>query len=466
MLEELDSFRKRRRVESGASLRCGLRLPYETLSPNERVALQKRLTFHPPDRFEGSSKALPVYRLEEDALVVPRCALSRPARDELADGEAFGAEFVGALRPQQEEARAAALGALRAWPHACMLVLPCGFGKTVLSLAIASALGRRALVVVHKEFLMTQWRERIASFLPSASVGVVQGSTCQLDRDIVIAMLQTLVQREEFESGDLLARCGLAVFDECHHLAARLFSDLFFRVPCRHLLGLTATPKRKDGCTAALHHFLGPCAFSSEHCGIAPETVRVECVRYRALSRDSHQELTPQQTERLKTRLAADETRARLVTELCAEAVARERRVLVLAHRLQHLRRLRELLADARPECATGLYVGGLKAEERERAAAAQVIFATYSMAAEGLDIPALDLLVLASPTGDVTQAVGRVLRPCADKPAPVVLDVVDASYLPFRRSAEARARYYSRAGFVTAPPAETETVCARLRAL
>ena len=224
--------------------------------------LQEDLTFRPRSGFDKAVQPEPVacYALRHGSLTVPRCyALPPglgPAQDRLSDGEAMAVDFCGQLRPQQVEAVELSLAALRRSPHACILTLPCGYGKTVVSLRVACGLGRRTLVCVHKEFLLEQWAQRIREFLPDATVGRLQGPVAETDCDFVVAMIQSLATRDYGDA--LLDVFGTVVVDEAHHMAARVFSEIFYRLPARHVLGLTATPKRKDGCTAILHLHMGP----------------------------------------------------------------------------------------------------------------------------------------------------------------------------------------------------------------
>jgi superfamily II DNA or RNA helicase len=139
-----------------------------------------------------------------------------------------------------------------------LLVLPCGFGKTVVSLAIASSLKRKTLIIVTSVELAHQWTERIQQFVGCA-VGWIQGDTCDTEKPMVIAMLQTLLRRQPD-----LTMFGTCLVDEAHHVAARSFSQVMPLVPCRYILGLSATPKRKDGLKKVLHWCLGTTAFEAQ----------------------------------------------------------------------------------------------------------------------------------------------------------------------------------------------------------
>jgi len=125
-----------------------------------------------------------------------------------------------------------------------VLSLPCGYGKTTVSLAIACKLGYRTMIIVHKQFLADQWRERIQQFCPGATIGVVQQDKKEVECDFVIAMLQSLSLKEysfsDFES------IGTLIVDEAHHICAKVFSQSLFKMCPKHIYGLSATP-RKEG---------------------------------------------------------------------------------------------------------------------------------------------------------------------------------------------------------------------------
>lgn len=464
MQAQLQQWKRQRdsdavRCEAPIVLREGLRLSIAAHRPERIRSAMAALTFQP---LAGFDRAVPpaqvlCYHVEcEDTLVVPRCfgglSLAGPALDRLSSGDvARGLAFQGSLNELQETAAGLTLKKLSALPHAAVLTLPCGYGKTVVALSVAAALGRKTLVVVHKDFLMQQWLQRIAQFLPAAKTGVIQGPKASWEEaDVCVAMLQTLCARDMPEG--CLDSFGTVLLDEAHHLGAPYFSRLFFRLPSRYLLGLTATPRRKDGCSEILHLFMGDFSFQLK--ARPPDGVVVLVRRWPSASGVRTGELSNGEIQRLKGRLVKDERRNDFIVRSCLSAAATGRQVLCLSERLQHLRDLR-----AKFEASTGgrevscaFYVGGAgKANLQERSSAetaARVIFATYAMAAEALDIPRLDTLVLATPISDATQSVGRVLRPCESKQAPVVLDIVDDGCSSFLRQAGIRRGLYDRSAF------------------
>jgi superfamily II DNA or RNA helicase len=339
----------------------------------------------------------------------------------------------------------------------------CAAGKTVMALYIASTLGKKTLVIVHKEFLMSQWRERIEQFLPGASVGKVQGSVFDVEgRDVVLCMLQSLALRD-YDMG--AAGFGTVIVDECHHTSAEVFSRALHSVNFDHSLGLSATIKRKDGLGHVFQWFLGPVVFKSKR---AKETgVSVDVWEYEGPDAAYREECwiygKQLNTARMISNVCGYQPRTEFVARLAMDARAAGRTTLILSERRAHLVDLEKFITrmfhEAGAAPSVGYYVGGLKQEELKRSESCSVLLGTYAMAAEGMDIPSLNTLVMASPKTDIEQSVGRILRVKADARTvtPLVIDVVDPFSI-FATQACKRASYYRKCGYEVAkrryPPA------------
>lgn len=270
---------KRAKQVQGACLRGGIyRVPLQFVS--DPAAHIEALTITPINvtSLASKDKALPVVaaRAEDGHLHVPRGYGLRhfgPVETE-PHFPSDRMSFDGTLRQekQQPEAVDAALAALLDSPEqGGVICLPCGYGKTTVSLHVASRIGGRVLVLVHKSVLLTQWQERIAQFLPEARVGIIRGPRAEGDPDsvdIVIGMLQSIYSHDDY--GDALRGFSLCIVDEAHHVPAATFLTALGKVSSRHVLGLSATPHRRDGLTELLFHSIGQICFKidrkpSEH---------------------------------------------------------------------------------------------------------------------------------------------------------------------------------------------------------
>ena len=303
-----------------------------------------------------------------------------------------------------------------------VLSLPCGYGKTTVALAIACALGYRTMIIVHKSFLADQWRERIEQFVPGAKIGIVQQNKKEVEGcDFVIAMLQSLSQKE-YSFGDFDS-VGTVIVDEAHHICAKVFSQSLFKMCPRHIYGLSATPERKDGLTKVLHWFMGPTFFAVERKNQAD--VEMFCVQYEhpmfknppPCTRTGKLSLVNMITELVECR-----HRNEMLVNLIKKASAGTRRLLVLSDRRAHC----EMLHQCFPK-TSGLYMGGMKQKDLEASSEKKIIMATFSQAHEGLDIPALDTVILSTPKSDIVQSIGRVMRETKGKKNnPHIYDIRD----------------------------------------
>lgn len=457
--------------------RRGYSLPHAALTPAERSKVKKELTMEP---WAAGKRTGAVFRLWAESasrLYVPKCYGFRRfgvdgVEDSIPDGERIASDVMLTcdLRPEQ-------LPAVRRFHEAAtdparrggVLALPCGFGKTVIALSIVVQVRRKTIIIVHKDFLLRQWRERIAAFLPRARVGLIKAQITDVrDKDIVLASLQSLCTKDDYPP-ELFAAFGLLIIDEVHHMGAEVFSRALRKANVKLSLGLSATVKRKDGMTNVFLWHIGDVLFSVK---TAKTRVDVYVHRYYAndpLYNEEPQTMTGElNSARMVNNLAAFYPRTRLVCDVAwaaLEGSGFKRRMLILSDRVAHLKDIAQDL-NARLERASssstsptercGMYVGGMKPADLQRSEHMRVILATYSFASEGFDVPGLDTLLLASPKSDITQSVGRILRQKEAERVnvPTVIDFVD-DFSVFKRQAAKRIAYYGARGYrVTDAPA------------
>jgi superfamily II DNA or RNA helicase len=325
--------------------------------------------------------------------------------------------------------------------------------NTTVALAFSAHLKVRTMIVVHKEFLANQWTEKIREFCPGATIGRVQGDIFDIEKDFVIAMIQTMCtrsyDRNAFDS------IGLLVVDEAHHIGAPVFSQFMFKICPRYTLGLTATPERKDGLTRLLYWFLGPEFFRIER--TAQRSTKVTAIHYL----DESFKEAPPVTRFGKINMAAMvsavtelEKRNAVIVRAVEEALCENRRVLILSDRREHCFNLQKRLGSK-----AGLYIGGLKEAELEEASKMPVVIATFQLAHEGLDIPALDTVILATPKSDIKQSIGRIMRETPGKlNDPLIIDIVD-HWSVFFSMYRKRCAVYKEGGFETEKEEKKEEV-------
>jgi len=385
----------------------------------------------------------PVYQETDTHLLLPKFLgqewCGQPERDERCIGEPEAFVFQGSLsnskeRPQQQahDRCCQQLG----MTGGALLVLPCGFGKTVVSLAVAASLKRKTLVVVTSVELARQWIERISQFL-GCEAGLIQEDKYCIDKPVTVAMLQTLLRRKPD-----LSPFGTCIVDEAHHVAARSFSQVMPLIPCRYILGLSATPNRKDGLSRLLLWTLGPLAFKAERQDSDSPNV-MQCVVTEGARRVITYKNGDVGRSKMITLLTQDATRNHFIAHMVHMVLKtnRNRKLLMLTERREQTQALVELLQNS---WTCGVMLGGMKEMEIESQKDAQVLLSTYHYCSEGFDLPRLDTLFLLSPRSDVEQSVGRVLRQHPDKQKPLVLDFVD-NFSVFEPQSEKRLRYYRK---------------------
>jgi superfamily II DNA or RNA helicase len=390
-----------------------------------------------------------VFREAAGYVCVPRYYgvdhIGPPTRDTRPAPVPAHIEFSGVLRDETRQNEAFRAG-VKAFAEAGggVLSLDAGFGKTILALALSAHLKVRTMIIVHKEFLANQWKERILQFCPGATIGRVQQDKVEVECDFVIAMIQTLCSREQ--TLGLFDSVGLLIVDEAHHIGAAAFSQTMFKVCPKYTLGLTATPERKDGLTRVMYWFLGPEFFRVQRTNqkqVRVTTLEYNDVRFREgppCTRFGKVNLSGMITE--LTELA---WRNELILETVKDCLKENRRILILTDRRAHC----DFFLDHFGEELAGLYVGAMKEEALNESAKRRIVIATFAMAQEGLDIPVLDTVVLVTPKSDVTQAVGRILRETKGKVNdPLIFDIADRWSL-LHAMYRKRLAMYTAAGFL-----------------
>lgn len=358
--------------------------------------------------------------------------------NKLSEGENISLTFSGSLRPLQEKIVNSFLEKGNG-----LIEVGCGQGKTICALNIIQRLGKKTLVVVHKEFLLNQWVERIAEFLPNTRVGRIQGQNIDIEnKDIVIGMLQSLSMKEY--NDDVFSSFGFIVFDEVHHISSEVFSNFLFKVVANHMLGLSATMERKDGTTPFFKMFLGDVVYKQTE----KEAYNVIVRAYEYKNADPEfNEVEYDMRGNVKystmiTKLCSYNHRTEFVLNIIADLL-KERptnQIMVIAHNKSVLKYIHDAIVE-RDMSSVGYYVGGMKEKDLKESEKKNVIIATYSMAAEALDIKTLTTLIMVTPKTDIEQAVGRILR--EKHSSPIVVDIVDTHSL-FKNQWKKRKTFYN----------------------
>jgi len=441
-------------------LDSGYIIKKEDLSKKNINKLRNDLTVHPevfggPQKnFIRDSDKFKIYRESESRYRLPKFygieTFGKPTTDKTRDGICIDVEFKGSLKKElnQNEACKTTIDMLKN-VGGSVLSLPTGYGKTTCALYCLCSMKVKTLIIVHKEFLMNQWEERIKQFIPNASIGLIRQKKIDVEgKDIVLAMLQSVAMKTYDQS--VFQDFGLTIIDETHHVCSKIFSQALFVNSTKYTLGLSATPERKDGLTKVLHWFIGPLGYSvkrEKQTGVDIDICNFTCDKYNDPPPLSS---TGQISMPLViSQIVLIEERNNIIINKVVEYLEAGRKIIILSERRKHCEYLLEHLPDEiKSKYTHGLYMGGMKQTVLQENEKCDAIFATYSLAHEGLDIPTLNTLIMATPKSDVVQSSGRILREAGQRlKSPLIFDMVD-TYASLIGQSKKRKAFYKASGF------------------
>lgn len=574
--------------------------------------IKNELTVKPyvNDDYGTKVEQFKVYTENANKLYIPKFygiqKLGQPELNRIPHGQDINIKFNGKLRENQLDSVNTCLKACESQGGG-ILALPCASGKTIQSLYVLTKLGKKALIIVHKEFLLNQWIERIEEFLPDAKIGIIQQDKVDIDdKDIVIAMLQSISMKDyalntfdsmatviidecfpgdtkiitddgdytilelyerwlnnleipliksyneelkmfeykkltyswkklyngemikinlnnnivkctpnhkiltingykeahQLKKGDIIIslndkdmlkdilnntldnkiieelygfvnditiinkKCDVfdievednhnfvisnsgIVVHNCHHISSKVFSRALRKINSQYMIGLSATPNRKDGLTKVFKWYIGDVVYSKKHQD--SNIVNVE----RLIIKSDNEEYSKEYLNyrgnpmmpKMINNIVQNLHRTKLIVYWIKELLKENRKIIVLSDRRAHLEDFYNLLKEENID-SVGYYVGGMKQADLDISATKSVILGTFHISSEGLDIPGLDTEILATPKSDIVQSVGRILRKIhTDKPAKII-DVVDKFSL-FENQALKRCKLYNTRKYI-----------------
>ncbi len=428
-----------------------LSLPNPKWLENERMGRWNR----------GTPKLLKFYFKIKNGLIIPRGYMrqlintaGRHDEDyEIVDERRVLApadfHFNGELKPFQEQAVDVMMS-----KDFGLLCSPTGSGKTVMALYMIAQRNQPAIIVVHTKDLAFQWIDRIETFLdiPKDEVGLIGAGKKTVGEKLTVALVQTLYKCAD----EVAPSIGFLIVDESHRCPSRTFTDAVTEFDSKYMLGLSATPWRRDKLTKLIFFHLGDQHHEVDKGAliqsgdVLPAEVVVRETEFKPFY-DPTNEYTKMITE-----LIADKDRNLLIAEDVAQQVQKEPGVcLVLSDRKEHCKNLHALISlKHKLECE--LLTGDQSTEERRQIldrlnrGEVNILIATGALIGEGFDHKALSTLFLVTPisfSGRVLQYLGRVLRPAPGKEIAKVFDYVDIHVGPLKAAAKARQRAYGIGG-------------------
>ncbi|MEI6387563.1 MAG: DEAD/DEAH box helicase family protein [Spirochaetota bacterium] len=391
--------------------------------------------------------ALPRGCLDALSALLAENGIEALIEDKRVSGNAIEAEFQGELLAEQEKAVEAMLRS-----NTGVLCAPTAFGKTIIAAALIARRKTATLVIVHRTDLARQWIERLGVFLilGNGSLGRIGGNKKKSSGTIDIAVMQSLARLPE--SDEIFERYGQVIVDECHHVSAFSFESVMKRFKAKYVLGLTATPIRRDGHHPIIFMQCGPIRHRAKAENSTITGMKVIATMLAAP--DMPPEAGIQDVFRLITNDAG--RNGKIVADIL-KAYEKGRKILVLTERTEHLENLRGLIGEGK-----GLFIlhGRMKTKTRNEVLAAltaldeetpRIILATGKLVGEGFDHPALDTLVLAMPIswkGTLQQYAGRLHREHAGKTDVEIHDYVETDSGILVRMWEKRKKGYRAMGY------------------
>lgn len=373
--------------------------------------------------------------------------------EQRVSGTKIKSKFLGKLRKEQKKALQ------EVSEHEMgILCAPTAFGKTITAAALIAHRKINTLVLVHRRELLRQWHERFIEFidLGKDSIGVIGGGKRKPSGIIDIAVIQSLSRYENL--GDLLDCYGQIIVDECHHLSAFSFESIMKQAKSRYILGLTATPIRRDGHHPIIFMQCGPIRHEAKSVETTPSRLEVHPAFLSA------PDIPPQSPIQEVFRILSNHTeRNQRIVDDIENAYKDGRKVLVLTERTDHLSRLEELLPTNIRNCF--VLHGRLSPKKRAEIfadleslgdTAPRVLLATGRLIGEGFDHPPLDTLVLAMPIswkGTLQQYAGRLHREHADKTDVRIYDYAETDQPQLARMWNKRQNGYVAMGYQILSP-------------
>ena len=423
------------------------------LLPKEITYLKRLASFTNPKFYELQKLRMPIFyettpRIiscfeEGDTyLVLPRgcmdkikeiCKASKVKlilKDKREKGTPTDYKFIGTLDKKQEKAMNQLL-----LHDIGVLSAATGFGKTVISAKIISELKTNVLIIVNRNNLLEQWKEKLSYFLgiSKKEIGQIGGGKENLNGKLDIASFQSLYKRENLD--ELVKNYGLVIVDECHHVAAFSFERVLKSMRAKHVYGLTATPTRKDGWHKIIYMQCGDirCRVNNKDSKSSKKViVRKTNYRYAPL-----EEMETISFSEILNDMSHNELRNSIILQDVKQSVADGRIPIVLTERLEHLNILKQKLEELHVPVV--IYKGNMgkkKTKEMQeiiqnadKNQQARIILATSSSIGEGFDDSRLDTLFLTMPVswkGRIIQYVGRLHRNHKDKEELIVYDYLD----------------------------------------
>lgn len=296
-----------------------------------------------------------------------------------------------------------------------LCIAPPGFGKTFIGSKVIEKRGVNTLVIVNKNMLLDQWIERFSEYFgyDKKEIGFLGKGKNKLNNKLDVSTMQSLKNNI-----DIIKNYSFVIVDECHHIPALTFEKIIKKFEGKYILGLSATPNRKDGMDPLIFQQLGSIAYE-----VRPK--RKITNRLKIIESDFSSEAD--NFADLISDIINDEKRNMLIIEQIK--ALQGRKILLLTDRIEHIENLELLLKYENIEFTTihGSLKKDIQQHNMKLVENSSLVLATSSYFGEGIDFPHLDTVIFATPIsyhGRLIQYLGRIGRGGSDCLAVDILDI------------------------------------------
>ena len=438
----------------------GYSISKTSLKPEEIEKIKKELTMKPRVNFDMGNNnnteelVFELYRETDKRIYIPRyyglVNYGIPKVLKVSGGADISVGFVGRLREAQLEPVKNFLEAAKnPLKMGGIISVPCGFGKTIMSLYIACALKKKTMFISHKDFLNQQFIDTVKEFAPAAAIGIIKQKKVDVEnKDFIIASLQSLAMRDY--DIKIFEDIGFVIIDEVHHTGAQVFCRAFKNLNTPIILGLSATLNRKDGMRKVFEYYIGGSVYSIKNKEYTDVIVNIHKyyvpdIEYSIVKKMWNGK---ENIAAMINNICSFKPRTEYIMTILTEILKNEpdRRVLILSERRNQLKSIEDYIVEQNiANKDYGYYVGGMKQEQLNISSGKQIILATFQLASEGFNVPTLNTVIFASPISDIQQSIGRILRerPEDRKYIPLCIDIAD-EFSVFHRKNNARLKFYN----------------------
>ena len=438
----------------------GYSISKTSLKQEEIEKIKKELTMKPRVNFDMGNNnnteelVFELYRETDKRIYMPRyyglVNYGIPNVLKVSRGADISVGFVGRLREAQLEPVKNFLEAAKnPLKMGGIISVPCGFGKTIMSLYIACALKKKTMFISHKDFLNQQFIDTVKEFAPAASIGIIKQKKVDVEnKDFIIASLQSLAMRDY--DIKIFEDIGFVIIDEVHHTGAQVFCRAFKNLNTPIILGLSATLNRKDGMRKVFEYYIGGSVYSIKNKEYTDVIVNIHKyyvpdIEYSIVKKMWNGK---ENIAAMINNICSFKPRTEYIMTILTEILKNEpdRRVLILSERRNQLKSIEDYIVEQNiANKDYGYYVGGMKQEQLNISSGKQIILATFQLASEGFNVPTLNTVIFVSPISDIQQSIGRILRerPEDRKYIPLCIDIAD-EFSVFHRKNNARLKFYN----------------------